>query len=176
MTTVGNAARVIRRLRQRLDLSQEALAGLLSATKGAVQHWERGRNHPDLARLMALHRLCPDGRERKQLEVLIRQVQVRAAPLAAEDPVWVPRAGRNDPRHGAPLSRRPHGDPPMFRRESDRLQKEVEKLKTLLRTRNEQLRILEDLAEDLQRELVSLRVQQSGKVVPSSNRAPSTVD
>ena len=32
----------------------QTLARLLNATVGAIQHWERGRNSPDLARLLAL--------------------------------------------------------------------------------------------------------------------------
>jgi hypothetical protein len=38
------------------------------------------------------------------------------------------------------------------------------------------LRILQDLAEELQRELVSLRVQQSEKVVLPPSFVPSTLD
>ena len=72
MIAVFNALQVIRRVRRRLGLSQEALARLLNATKGAVQHWERGRNSPDLARLLALRRVCPEGREQMQLDALIR--------------------------------------------------------------------------------------------------------
>jgi len=56
-----NAAKVVKKVRQRLEVSQEGLARLLNATKGAVQHWERGRNRPDLARLLALRQLCPAG-------------------------------------------------------------------------------------------------------------------
>ena len=56
-----NAAKVVKKVRQRLEVSQEGLARLLNATKGAVQHWERGRNRPDLARLLALRQLCPPG-------------------------------------------------------------------------------------------------------------------
>jgi DNA-binding transcriptional regulator YiaG len=48
-----NTAKIIRRVRQRLEVSQEGLSRLLNATKGAIQHWERGRNNPDLARLLA---------------------------------------------------------------------------------------------------------------------------
>ena len=55
-----NAAKVVKKVRQRLEVSQEGLARLLNATKGAVQHWERGRNRPDLARLLALRQLCPE--------------------------------------------------------------------------------------------------------------------
>lgn len=73
--------KVIRRVRKRIEVSQEGLARLLNATKGAVQHWERGRNNPDLARLNALRQLCPPGAERKDLDTLIKQTQSRLAPL-----------------------------------------------------------------------------------------------
>src|SRR5579864_8247904 len=74
-------AKVIRKVRKRIEVSQEGLARLLNATKGAVQHWERGRNNPDLARLNALRQLCPPGAERKELYALIKQTQARLAPL-----------------------------------------------------------------------------------------------
>src|ERR1039458_4813070 len=74
-------AKVIRRVRKRIEVSQEGLARLLNATKGAVQHWERGRNNPDLARLNALRQLCPPGAERRDLDSLIKQTQTRLAPL-----------------------------------------------------------------------------------------------
>ena len=51
------AQKVIPRVRRRMGVSQEGLSRLLNATKGAVQHWERGRNNPDLGRLLALRRL-----------------------------------------------------------------------------------------------------------------------
>src|SRR5579864_2180851 len=79
-------AKVIRRVRKRLEISQEGLARLLNATKGAVQHWERGRNNPDLARLNALRQICPPGPERKELELLIKQTQSRLAPLPIVKP------------------------------------------------------------------------------------------
>src|SRR5579863_6151847 len=75
------AAKVVRKVRKRIEVSQEGLARLLNATKGAVQHWERGRNNPDLARLNALRQLCPAGPERKELDSLIKQTQTRLAPL-----------------------------------------------------------------------------------------------
>src|SRR5205823_13944285 len=80
MTTL-RAPKVIRRVRQRLQLSQEALSRVLSATKGAIQHWERGRNNPDLARLLALREICPPGPERKELDALVKQTQAHVAPL-----------------------------------------------------------------------------------------------
>src|SRR5437868_11716470 len=78
-----NPSKVIRQVRQRLELSQESLARVLNATKGAIQHWERGRNNPDLARLLALLELCPPGPERRELDSLIRQTQSQVAPLSA---------------------------------------------------------------------------------------------
>src|SRR5881409_3972264 len=76
-----NPSRVIRQVRQRLELSQESLARVLNATKGAIQHWERGRNNPDLARLLALREICPPGAERKELDALVKQTQAQVAPL-----------------------------------------------------------------------------------------------
>ncbi len=81
-----NAAKVVKKVRQRLEVSQEGLARLLNATKGAVQHWERGRNRPDLARLLALRQLCPGGAERKELETLIKETQAHVAPLPTGHP------------------------------------------------------------------------------------------
>ena len=63
MAAAMNVAQVIRRVRRRLSLTQRALARLLNATTGAVQHWEGGRNRPGLARLLALQQFCPRGRE-----------------------------------------------------------------------------------------------------------------
>jgi transcriptional regulator with XRE-family HTH domain len=91
-----NAAKVVKKVRQRLEVSQEGLARLLNATKGAVQHWERGRNRPDLARLLALRQLCPAGAERKELETLIKETQAHVAPL---------RTGRED--YSTPAGRKP---------------------------------------------------------------------
>jgi transcriptional regulator with XRE-family HTH domain len=81
MATVRDAAQVIRRVRQQLGLSQSALARLLNATNGSVKHWEHGRTSPNLARLLALQQLCPRGRERAQLDALVRQTQAQVAPL-----------------------------------------------------------------------------------------------
>ena len=175
MATFGTAAPVIRRMRQRLGLSQEALARLLSATKGAVQHSERGRNSPDLARLLALRQLCPRGREQVELDGLIGQAQLRVTTLAVTAPLRVTHASRNDSRHVGAPSPWPQGDLSVLRRENERLGKEVRRLGTLVQKRNEQLRILQDLAEELQRELVSLRVHQSEKVILPPSFVPSTV-
>ena len=75
-------AKVIRKVRKRIEVSQEGLARLLNATKGAVQHWERGRNNPDLARLNALRQLCPPGAERKELGYADQANPVAACALA----------------------------------------------------------------------------------------------
>jgi DNA-binding XRE family transcriptional regulator len=153
-----NAAKVIRRVRQKLELSQEALSRHLNATKGAVQHWERGRNRPDLARLLALRQLCPPGGERKDLEALIRQTQSMVAPIPGD------KAGRavlSQAGSAIPvLPMKPSENLVMMRRESNKLQKQVAKLEGALEKRNEQLRILENLAADLQREMAKLRAGQ----------------
>jgi transcriptional regulator with XRE-family HTH domain len=156
-----NAPQVIRRARQRLGLSQEALARSLNATKGAVQHWERGRNSPDLARLLALHRLCPEGREQRQLGVLIRQAQARVAPLSLSEPVRTIRPSRNGPHDRTPPAHLPQESLSLLRRENARLQRKVKRLKTTAQKRNVQLRILQDLAGEFHRELVSLRATRT---------------
>lgn len=152
--TALNPAKVIRRVRQRLELSQEGLSRLLNATKGAVQHWERGRNHPDLARLLALRPLCPAGAERKELDALIRQRQARATPFPSG------KQGR-DGAEGEPAfspARLATASPlealaPLRRRENHLLHRQLERLEARLKRRTEQLRILRGLAIQLQREL-----------------------
>lgn len=168
---VLNTAKVIRGVRQRLKLSQEGLSRLVNATKGAVQHWERGRNNPDLARLLALRRLCPPGAERRELDTLIRQAQAQVTPLS------VGRLGRTAAASGARpggAHLRPSysgGSLALLRRENIRLDRQVSKLQATLQRRNEQLRILEDLAMDLHRQIAQLRAGQSGKTNPSSRSA-----
>jgi transcriptional regulator with XRE-family HTH domain len=152
-----NSAKVIRRVRQRLEVSQEGLARLLNATKGAVQHWERGRNNPDLARLNALRQVCPAGPERKELDALIKQTQARVAPLPALKP---PLPGGIKPGGAVPPSY-PSESLILLRRENHRLQRQVAKLEGMVKRRSEQLRILEDLASELQRELAKLRAPQA---------------
>src|SRR3989304_5720938 len=142
-----HAAKVIRRVRGRLELSQEALSRLLNATKGAVQHWERGRNNPDLARLLALRQLCPPGAERKELDGLIRQLQEEVAPVPG-----VPFGGgkKVGGRRGAGLiPSYPESGWAMLRRENTRLRRQVEKIQGVLGRRHEQMRILQDLASEL---------------------------
>lgn len=73
----ANAAKIIEKVRRRMGVSREGLSWHLNATKGAVQHWERGWNHPELARLMALRQICPPGAERKLLDALIKETQDR---------------------------------------------------------------------------------------------------
>jgi transcriptional regulator with XRE-family HTH domain len=147
------AAKVVRKVRKRIEVSQEGLARLLNATKGAVQHWERGRNNPDLARLNALRQLCPPGAERKDLDNLIKQTQARLAPLPDIKP--------GDFKPGETPSTGSIGIPGgsfiYLRRENHKLQRQVTRLEALVARRTEQLRILEDLATELQREMAKLR-------------------
>lgn len=146
------AEKVIRRVRHRLGVSQEGLSRLLNATKGAVQHWERGRNNPDLGRLLALRQLCPPGAERKELDALIRQTQAEFAPAAPGRKGMPSGAGRSaGGASGENLV--------MLRRENARLSRQVAKLEATLERRNEQLRILEDLATELEKERAKLRAR-----------------
>ena len=133
-----DAAKVIRRVRTRLGVSQEGLSRRLNATKGAVQHWERGRNHPDLARLMALRQICPPGPERRQLDALIKETQGRIAMPAAD---LYPGGGGTS----------------LLQKENGRLRTQITRLETALQRRGEQLRILENVASDLQKQIAELK-------------------
>ena len=162
MPTSGNVAHVIRRVRQRLRQSQDGLARLLNATKGAVQHWERGRNSPDLARLLALRQLCPRGRERTHLDGLIRQTQARVSPLGMKMATAGARATRKTSGPAGASAVVPSAELKLLRRAHNRLQRQVAKLHDIVKKRDEQLRILQDLAAELQRELAALRTREVG--------------
>ena len=157
------AAKVVRRVRKRIEVSQEGLARLLNATKGAVQHWERGRNNPDLARLNALRQLCPPGAERKDLDTLIKQTQSRLAPLPDIKPGELGKIG--EAGAGSSIGT-PGGSFIYLRRENHKLQRQVARLESLVQRRTEQLRILEDLATELQREMAKLKA--SHEVAPAA--------
>ncbi len=166
-------AKVIRRVRQRLELSQEALSRLLNATKGAVQHWERGRNNPDLARLLALRQLCAPGPERRELDALIRQTQAQVAPLPSGRQFPAGK-GKRTGRPGRALPMYPGENFALLRREKLRLERQVSKLRSALDRRGEQLRILEDLATDLQRQMAKLRAGQPDQDDAPRSPSPST--
>ena len=156
MATLRDVAQVIRRVRQRLGVSQGALARRLNATNGTVQHWERGRTSLDLARLLALRDLCPRGRERTQLDTLIRQTQARVAPLA----VGVVNGGVGKAR----TTPSPSGATVVSSSDEAglmRLQRQVAKLHAILQEKNGQLRILQGRAADLYRELIALRASHA---------------
>jgi transcriptional regulator with XRE-family HTH domain len=165
--TALNTAKIIRRVRRKLEVSQEGLSRLLNATKGAIQHWERGRNNPDLARLLALRQLCPPGAERKELEALIRQVQAEVAPL----PSGAQPSPKQEGGAKAPLLPpvRPNENLVLLRRENARLRRQVEKLQATIERKNEKLRILEDLATELQREVAHVRASSSAVTSGPSN-------
>lgn len=157
-----NVPKVVRRVREKLQVSQEGLSRLLNATKGAVQHWERGRNRPDLARLLALRQICPPSSERKDLDALIRQTQEQVSPLAdgktnLKDIIGPGRRGKKSsygfPREGLDV----------LRRENQRLQRRVAKLQSALDRKSGQIRILEDLAKDLQRERAASKRPKSSR-------------
>jgi len=148
-----DVSKVIRRVRQKLQVSQEGLSRLLNATKGAVQHWERGRNRPDLARLMALRQLCPPSQERKDLDALIRESQAQVSPYSTIKTGLRPQASK--PKDLDDLF--PPQGFDVLRRENQRLQRQITKLQSTLDRKAQQVRILEDLAKDLQGQIASLR-------------------
>ena len=163
-------SKVIRRVRKRLGISQEALSRRLNATKGAIQHWERGRNKPDLARLLALRQVCPPGAERKELDGLIRRIQGEIAPLAGT--VTFPASARGlAPMLGAGM-----GSPADLQKENVRLRKQIDRLVAQQEKRAEQLRILEGLATDLQRELAEVKAGKGAKVEPAKEAVPKTTE
>jgi len=171
-----NTAKVIRRVRQRLELSQEGLSRLLNATKGAVQHWERGRNNPDLARLMALRQLCPPSAERKELDALIREAQAQVAPLGGEPQGPAGKGGARGLRMPGSTIAYSQERFALLRRENTRLGRQVARLQGTLQRRSEQLRVLEDLATDLQREITELRASQVGKASRPSGSPASAAE
>ena len=158
---VLDVSKVIRRVRQKLQVSQEGLSRLLNATKGAVQHWERGRNRPDLARLMAMRQLLPPCSERKDLDSLIRDSQAQVSPYATIKTGLRPPATKSKdfselfPPQGLDV----------LRRENQRLQRQITKLQSSLDRKTQQVHILEDLAKDLQGQIAGL---QAGAPKPAS--------
>lgn len=145
----AGAGKVVRKVRKRLAVSQEALSRLLSTTKGAVQHWERGRNYPDLARLLALRRFCPPGPERRELDKLLERVQVQVAPVGLSKRENLARLIL-DPRRGAPaewLEQR------KYRRDHKRLERQLERLKRRVSEGAERMKALESLVDELRRKL-----------------------
>jgi hypothetical protein len=118
-----------------------------------------------LARLLALRQLCPAGLERKELEALIKETQAHVAPLPTGQPG--PGGKIVPPQPGESLI--------LLRRDNNKLRKQVAKLESTLKRRNEQLRILEDLATELQRDMAKLRAGQSGaEPAPASSPVPQT--
>jgi len=138
-----DAAKIIKKVRTRLGVSQEGLSRRLNATKGAVQHWERARNHPDLARLLALRQVCPPGPERSQLDALIKETQGRIAMPVGE--VYPSTGGSS-----------------LLQKENGRLRSQILKLEATMQKKGEQLRILEDLVSELQRQNAELKGAKSG--------------
>ena len=159
-----DVSKVIRRVRQKLQVSQEGLSRLLNATKGAVQHWERGRNRPDLARLMALRQLCPPSQERKDLDALIRESQAQVSPYASIKTGLRPQATKAKDLEGL----FPPQGLEVLRRENQRLQRQITKLQGALDRKTQQVHILEDLAKDLESQIASLR---AGTPSSSSGKA-----
>ncbi|MGH9404369.1 MAG: helix-turn-helix domain-containing protein [Terriglobia bacterium] len=154
-----NVPKVIKRVRLRLGLSQEGLARRLNATKGAVQHWERGRNQPDLAHLYLLRGLCQTS-ERRDVDVVIREFigKVAGAPAGRLSAGKMPRT---------PLD----VGSPMLERENARLRQQIAKLQTALDRRAEQVRVLEGVAGELQRQTSGLKTANVSIALAESEAA-----
>jgi len=153
-----NAGKIIRKVRGRLDLSQEGLSRLMNSTKGAVQHWERGRNIPSLGRLWALRQLCPPSPDRKDLDTLIRDIQAVSEPITSSHFGHGPKSA-STLRAVQSLAAYPSHGLRVLQRENDRLKRQVAKFESALKRRDERLRILESLATDLQREMAQMRAR-----------------
>lgn len=138
-----DAAKIIKKVRTRMGVSQEGLSRRLNATKGAVQHWERGRNHPDLARLIALRQICPPGTERKLLDALIKETQGRIAMPPGD--VYPGGGGTS-----------------LLHKENSRLRAQIAKLESTQDRKAEQLRILETLVSELQKQNAELKGGKGG--------------
>jgi hypothetical protein len=94
------------------------------------------------------------------LDSLIKQTQSRLAPLPNFKPGELGKAGE------AGSVGIPGGSFIYLRRENHKLQRQVTRLEALVARRTEQLRILEDLATELQREMAKLRA--SHEVAPAA--------
>lgn len=140
------AGKVIRQVRKRLGVSQEALSRMLGSTKGAVQHWERGRNNPDFARLVDLRRVCPPGPERHRLDKLLTRLQTQIAPEEGRGNHILLRLGLG--------SRVPKERPEQVahRREHQRLDRKVEQLMEKLTAEERRVKALENRLNELRGE------------------------
>ena len=148
--------RIVMRVRRKLQVSQEGLSRLVNATKGAVQHWERGRNRPDLPRLLALRQLCPAGPERKELDRVIGGMQSRVAPVSLEamtkklQPGVRARAAQFPQRYPAEVLA-------TIRHELRRLRRRLMRLEHSVARTDDKLRVLATSLRQVQRGFLKLR-------------------
>ena len=143
----ADAAKVVRKVRMRLALSQESLSRMLSTTKGAVQHWERGRNNPELTRLLALRRFCPPGPERRELDELLERVQGHVAPPRLSKSESLAQSILDRPRR-APVE---SPEQSVDRRHHQRLERQLERLKQRVSEGEERMKALESRVDELRR-------------------------
>jgi transcriptional regulator with XRE-family HTH domain len=151
-----NLGRIVMRVRRKLQVSQEGLSRLVNATKGAVQHWERGRNKPDLARLLALRQLCPAGPERKELDRLVSGMQSQVAPVSLDamarklQPGLRARAGQIPQRYPAEVLA-------TIRHEQRRLRRQLMRLEHAVARTDDKLKVLATSVRQIQRGYLKLR-------------------
>ena len=114
------------------------------------QHWERGRNKPDFARLVALRRICPPGPERRRLDKLLNHLATLVTPSAPSEKGSLVRLKDE--------SRRVLKESPeqmVHRREHQRLDRQVELVKKRLAEGERRVKALGSLVNQLLRELHS---------------------
>ena len=101
---------------------------------------------------------------------MIRQVQAEVAPITVGPPgAAKPEAAAGK---GAPLPPvRPNENLVLLRRDNAKLRRQVEKLEATLERKNERVRVLEDLAAELQREVAQLRGGASPKAASGETSA-----
>jgi transcriptional regulator with XRE-family HTH domain len=149
-------SRIVLKVRRKLRVSQEGLSRLVNATKGAVQHWERGRNKPDLARLLALRQLCTAGPERKELDRLIRGMQSQVSPVSLGAmaqklrPALSAHSGRLPQRYPAEVLA-------TLRHEQRQLRRQTMRLEHAIARTNDQIKALATVVRQLQRGFLKLR-------------------
>ncbi len=140
--------KIIRRVRHRTRLGQDAFARLLNVTKGALAHWERGRKYPALRHLIAMRQICPASAERKQLDTLIREKVASGGSARGEDPSELLR-----------LAAKKDKSLRVLRRQNIRLQRRAAKLRHTLQRQDSRVRTLNDLVTELQGERANLHTE-----------------
>ena len=140
-----DAAKIIKKVRTRLGVSQEGLSRRLNATKGAAlacRGWSG--NHQDLYRLARCARCV--GRQAEP---------ANQCSTPSSRKLWCRIVMPATDGHRAP------GAVHCFKKENGRLRSQITRLESTMQKKGEQLRILEDLVSELQRQNAELKGPKS---------------